>query len=480
MNKSLVFSTVGRLMLVVPVLFVPCLIVSLLYADGHALVFLAGICISLAVALPVALLVKPESKQMYTRDGMAIAGLSWILMSVLGALPLVISGICNYIDAFFEIASGFTTTGATIMRDIASLPPSMSFLRCFTHWLGGMGVLVLTTAILPSPNGAGASLAKAESSGPSFSKLLPKVGDNSKLLYLIYTALTLLLVIALKICGMNLFESILHALSTAGTGGFSNQAQSILDYHSTAIDLVISVFMLLFGINFALYFRLLAKEYKTAFKNEEFYLYVGLSAVSVLIIALNIRNLVGGFFPALEHSLFQVGAIISTTGFASADFNTWPNLSKIIILLLMLFGSCAGSTAGGLKLIRVLLLFKLAKREIGKSFAPRKVKVIKLDAKSVPEDLLNRIAVYFFIYIAVIILGVLTLAVSGCTVGESISGAVSCVSNIGPAFERLGPMENYAWLPPVTKIILSLLMIAGRLEIYPLLILFFPSAWRKS
>ena len=442
--------------------------------------FRPTLAIVLAAAVPAILLIKPENKQMYARDGMAIAGLSWIAISLFGALPLVLGGICNYVDAFFEIASGFTTTGATIMSDVSKLPQSVNFLRCFTHWFGGMGVLVLTTALFPSSNGAGASLAKAESRGPSFSKLLPKLGDNSKILYIIYTALTVLLMIALKICGLPVFDSIIHAFSTAGTGGFSKQARSITDYGSTAVNIVISVFMLLFGINFALYFRLLAKEYKAALKNEELWMYFGLSALSILIISLNITKLMGGFFPALEHSFFQVGAIISTTGFCSIDFENWPTLSKVIIMLLMLFGSCAGSTAGGLKLIRVLLLFKLAKREINKSYAPRKVKVIKLDGKSVPEDMLSRIAVYFAIYIAIILFGIVVLSVSGCDVETALSGSVSSVSNIGPAFGKLGPMDNYAWLPSPTKIILALMMIAGRLEVYPLLMLFVPSAWRKS
>ena len=428
----------------------------------------------------MALLIKPDNKQMYTRDGMAIAGLSWICMSVMGALPLVLGKICGLADAFFEIASGFTTTGATIMDDVSVLPKSVNFLRCFTHWLGGMGVLVLTTALFPSSNGTGSSLAKAESSGPSFSKLLPKVGDNSKLLYIIYTSLTLLLMVSLKICGMSVYDSIIHAFSTAGTGGFSNQARSIMDYNSTAVDIVISVFMMLFGVNFAIYFRLIAKEYKAAFRNEEFWMYTGISIVSILVIALNISRTVGGFLPGLEHAFFQVGAVISTTGFSSQDFNTWPILSKIILMILMLFGSCAGSTAGGLKLIRILLLVKLARREIGRAYAPRKVKVIKLDGKSVPEEMLYRIAVYFFIYIGIILFGILVLAISGATITESVSGSISCMSNIGPAFERLGPMANYAWLPAWTKIVLSLIMIAGRLEIYPLMILLAPSAWRKN
>ena len=302
MNKRLVFSTVARLVLVVAVIMLPCMLVSLIYRDGKVFSYLTTLAIVLAAAVPAILLIKPENKQMYARDGMAIAGLSWIAISLFGALPLVLGGICNYVDAFFEIASGFTTTGATIMSDVSKLPQSVNFLRCFTHWFGGMGVLVLTTALFPSSNGAGASLAKAESSGPSFSKLLPKLGDNSKILYIIYTALTVLLMIALKICGLPVFDSIIHAFSTAGTGGFSNQARSITDYGSTAVNIVISVFMLLFGINFALYFRLLAKEYKAALKNEELWMYFGLSALSILIISLNITKLMGGFFPALEHS----------------------------------------------------------------------------------------------------------------------------------------------------------------------------------
>ena len=480
MNKKLVFSTIGKLMLMVAAMMLPCLIVSLIYRDGKALAFLESMGIILVCSTPLALLIKSETKQMYARDGMAIAGLSWICMSAAAALPLVLGGICGYADAFFEIASGFTTTGATVMSDVSQLPQSVNFLRCFTHWFGGMGVLVLTTALFPSANGTGVSLAKAESSGPSFSKLLPKLGDNSKLLYIIYTALTVLLVIALLICGLPLYDSVIHAFSTAGTGGFSNQAHSIMDYDSTAVNIVISVFMMLFGINFAVYFRLLAREYKTALKNEELWLYTGISIVSILVIALNIAKSVGGFFPGLEHAFFQVGAVISTTGFSSQDFNTWPILSKTIMMILMLLGSCAGSTAGGLKLIRVLLLVKLARREIGRAYAPRKVKVIKLDGKSVPEDLLSRIAVYFFIYIGIILFGIMVLAVSGATITEAVSGSVSCMSNIGPAFERLGPMAGYSWLPAWTKIVLSLIMIAGRLEIYPLLMLFVPSAWRKN
>ena len=457
----------------------PSLAVSLIERDGYAWAFLATLGAILLVSLPQIRLIRPEDRTMYVRDGMAIAGLSWICISVMGCLPLVFARICGFADAFFEIASGFTTTGASVLSDMESLPKSIAFLRCFTHWVGGMGVLVLTTAVLPGAAG-GAQMARAESSGPSFSKLLPKLGDNSKTLYIIYTGLTALLFLALLLCGMDGFDSLLHAMSTAGTGGFSNKSLSIGHYDSVSIDIVISVFMLLFGICFAVYFRLLSRDLKGAFKSQELWVYLGVSLLSTVLIALNISSMYGGFGGGLRYSFFQVSSIVSTTGFSTADFDLWPAFSKGLLLLLMLMGSCAGSTAGGLKMIRVILLAKLANREVTRSFKPRTVKVIKLDGKSVPEDMLNHIAVFFFVYILIILAGMVTLTLSGCDLMESISGSVACISNIGPAFGRFGPLGGFGFLPPVTKIILALIMLAGRLELYPLLILFFPSAWRKN
>jgi trk system potassium uptake protein TrkH len=480
MNKKLVFHTIGKLMLMEAAFMLPSLAVSLIERDGYAWAFLAALGAILLVSVPQAVLIKPEDRTMYTRDGMAIAGLSWVCMSVMGCLPLVFAGICGFADAFFEIASGFTTTGASVLPNLESLPRSIHFLRCFTHWVGGMGVLVLTTAVLPGAGG-GAPLAKAESSGPSFSKLVPKLGDNSKALYIIYTTLTALLFIALLLCGMDGFDSLIHALSTAGTGGFSNKALSIGHYDSLSVDIVISVFMLLFGISFAVYFRLFfSRDVKGALKNQELWIYLGLCALFTVLIAFNISSQYGGFAKGLRYSFFQVSSLVSTTGFGTADFELWPAFSKALLFLLMLVGSCAGSTAGGLKLIRAILLVKLAGREITRSFKPRSVKVIKLDGKSVPEDMLGHIAVFFFVYCLIAVCGTIAMALSGCDLLESISGSVACISNIGPAFGRLGPMGGFGFLPPVTKVIMALIMLAGRLEFYPLLMLLFPAAWRKN
>ena len=479
MNKKLVFHTIGKLMLMEAALMLPSLAVSLIERDGYAWAFLAALGAILLVSVPQVILIKPEDRTMYTRDGMAIAGISWVCMSVMGCLPLVFAGICGFADAFFEIASGFTTTGASVLSNMESLPRSIAFLRSFTHWVGGMGVLVLTTAVLPGASGGG-SLARAESSGPSFSKLMPKVGDSSKMLYFIYTALTALLFLALLLCGMDGFDSLLHAMSTAGTGGFSNKSLSIGYYDSVSVDIVISVFMLMFGVCFVVYFKLISRDVKGAFKSQELWAYLGVSVLCTVLIAANISSMYGGFAGGLRYSFFQVSSIVSTTGFSTADFDLWPAFSKALLLLLMLMGSCAGSTAGGLKMIRVILLVKLAGREVTRAFKPRSVKVIKLDGKSVPEDMLGHIAVFFFVYALIIVAGMISLALSGCDLLESISGSVACISNIGPAFGRFGPMGGFGFLPPVTKIILALIMLAGRLELYPLLILFFPSAWRKN
>lgn len=477
MNKKLVFYTLGKLMLFVSALLIPPLVVSLFTRDGCWTAYLETLAALLVPALLLYTLIKPEDKSMYAREGMAVAGLSWILISFVGCLPLVFSDVCGLADAFFEIASGFTTTGATVLSDVEALPQSIALWRSCTHWVGGMGVLVLTTALLP---GTGASMAKAESAGPQFSKLLPKVGDSSKILYIIYTALTALLAVALLLCGMTPFDSILHALSTAGTGGFSNRALSIGYYDSAAIDIVISVFMLLFGVSFTVYFRLISRDFKNAFKSEELWVFLGLCAAATLFIGIDISSIYGGLGKGLRYSFFQVSAIISTTGFSTADFNLWPALSKALLLLIMVVGSCAGSTAGGLKLIRAMLLVKLTKREITRSFKPRSVKVIKLDGKSVSEDMLSHIAVFFFVYMLITAFGIVVLALCGCDLTESISGSIACISNIGPGFGRFGPMGGFGFLPPLAKVIMALIMLAGRLEFYPMLVLFFPSAWRKS
>lgn len=479
MNKKLIIVTVCKLLLLEIALMLLCMVVSLIYKDGCIWAYVESIAAISAVAVPVLLLVKPSINTLYFKEAVAVAGLDWVFISIFGCLPLVFSRVCGFSDAFFEIASGFTTTGATIFGDVESLPESINFLRCFTHWVGGVGVLVLTTAVLPSSDNTSARLTRAESTGPSYSKLMPKSGDNSKVLYIIYGVITLALIISLRICGMNLFDSILHGLSTAGTGGFSNKAASVGQYNNVAAEIVIGVFMMLFGISFGVYFKVIAGEYKSAFKNEELIVYLSVTALAVLLIAFNIKGMVGGFANALRQSFFQVTSISSTTGFSTADFDLWPGFSKAILVLLMFIGSCAGSTAGGLKVIRVILLCKIASREVNKYYAPRQIRAIRLDGKSVPEDMLNHIAAYFIVFMFTLTAGSLCLILSGCDLLSAVTGSLACVSNIGPGLNMLGPTCNFGFLPGASKLFMALIMIAGRLEFYPIFMLAIPSAWRK-
>lgn len=480
MNIRLVFNLLGKLLLIESALMLPALFVSLIYGQGDQLAFVYSILVLLACALPMIFLIKPKDKQMYAREGLAVAGLGWLIMSLLGGLPLIFSGACSFADAFFEIASGFTTTGATILDDIESLPNGLHFWRAFTHWIGGMGVLVFTTALLPTIGGRGAHLARAESPGPTFSKLTPKLGDTAKMLYIIYLALTFIQVIALLLCGMNLFEAVLHAFSTAGTGGFSNKALSIGSYNSLAIEIVISVFMFLFGVNFAIYFRLLMRDIKGAFKSEELKLYALITVSSILILSVSLLNHYGSFLTALRYASFQVPSIMSTTGYASCDFNLWPTFSKMLLMALMLFGACAGSTAGGLKIVRLNMLLKMIRREIRRAFQPRKVEVIKLDGKSVPEETLSQVSMLFVCQVLLILTGVLVVSLDGVSFTTAFTTSLTCVSNVGPGLDVVGPMGSFAGYSPLTKVFLSILMLAGRLEIYPILILFSPAAWRRG
>ena len=461
-------------------LMLPSLLMSLYYRDGDALGFLYAISVILVVGGVLSYFVKPVQKDLFAREGLAVAGLGWIVMSALGGLPLVFSGVCNFWDALFEITSGFTTTGATIFLDVEALPHGILFWRCFTHWIGGMGVLVLTTALLPSAGVRGSFLARAETPGPAFSKLKPKLGDSSKVLYIIYAALTLFEALLLFCAGMSPFDAITHALSTAGTGGFSNRAISVGAYDSVAVEIIIACFMLFFGVNFAVYFKLLSREFKSAFGGEETRTYLILASVCTLVVAVSLIGYCGGFLTALRQSFFQVTSIMSTTGFSSTDFNLWPTFPKALLLLLMIPGSCAGSTAGGLKMIRGLLLVKLAGREVRRAFQPRKVHVIKLDGKPVPEEMLSQISVFFFFYIFLLLVGSLVLSLSGVDTTSAFTGSLACISNIGPGLSAVGPLGSFAVFSPAIKVFLSFLMLVGRLEIFPILALFTVSFWKNN
>ena len=480
MNIRLVLNFLGKLFLIEAALMLPALGVSLSYGQGDAMAFIFAILTIIAVSLPLIFIFRSKDQQMYAREGLAVAGLGWLLMSLLGGLPLVYSGSCNLIDAFFEITSGLTTTGATILTDIESLPNGILFWRSFTHWIGGMGVLVFTTAILPSIGGRGAHLARAESPGPTFSKLTPKLGDTAKVLYLIYFALTVIETIALLLAGLSLYDAVIHAFGTAGTGGFSNRALSIGAYNNLAVEIIISIFMFLFGVNFAVFFKLILRDFKGAFKSQEFKTYAAITLVSILVLSLSLISHYGDFLTSLRYAMFQVPTIMSTTGYATADFNLWPSFSKMLLLALMLFGACAGSTAGGLKMTRLVMLFKMARRELRRAFQPRKVEVIKLDGKMISEETLSQVAILFFCHIFLIIFGSLIVSLEGVTITTAFTTSLTCLSNVGPGLEMVGPMGSFAGYSAATKIFLSFLMLAGRLEIYPILILFSPAAWRRG
>lgn len=480
MNIKLVLNFLGKLFLIEAALMLPALGVSLSYGQGDASAFIFAILTIIAVSLPLIFIFRSKDQQMYAREALAVAGLGWLLMSLLGGLPLVYSRSCSFADAFFEITSGFTTTGATIMTDIEGLPNGIHFWRAFTHWIGGMGVLVFTTAILPTIGGRGAHLARAESAGPTFSKLTPKLGDTAKMLYIIYFVLTFIQVIALLLAGMSLFDAVLHAFSTAGTGGFSNRAVSVGAYNNLAVEIIITVFMFLFGISFSVYFKIKNRDFKSAFKNEELRLYALITVSAILAISLNLLSYYGDFFTALRYASFQVPSIMSTTGFATADFNLWPSFSKMLLMALMLFGACAGSTAGGLKMTRLVMLLKMARREIRRAFQPRKVEVIKLDGKTIPEETLAQVSMLFFCHIFLMFFGALIVSLEGVSFTTAFTTSLTCISNVGPGLELVGPMGSFAGYSAATKVFLSVLMLAGRLEIYPILILFSPAAWRRG
>ena len=480
MNIKLILHLLGKLLVIESALMIPSLIVALCSGGSDALAFFLSILILLATGLPLSVFFKKGEGQLHTRDGLAVAGLGWLALSLFGGLPLVISGTCGFVDAFFEIASGLTTTGATIFPEVESLPKGILFWRSFTHWVGGMGILVFTTAILPSIGGRGAHLARAESAGPTFSKLTPKLGDTAKVLYLIYLALTIIETVALLFAGLPLYDAVIHAFGTAGTGGFSNRALSVGAFGNLAAEIIIAVFMFLFGINFAFYFKLINRDFKGAFKNEELKLYSLIAFGAILLITLNLKSYYGDFFTSLRYAAFQVPTIMSTTGYATADFNLWPSFSKMLLAALMLFGACAGSTAGGLKMTRLVMLLKMARREIRHAFQPRKVEVVKLDGKTIPEETLSQVSMLFFCHIMLIIAGAIVVSLEGVSFTTAFTTSLTCISNVGPGLELVGPMGSFAGYSWATKVFLSFLMLAGRLELYPILILFSPAVWRRG
>lgn len=423
---------------------------------------------------------KPENGRIYGKDGLVIVAAAWILWSVFGALSFYLSReIPSYVDALFETVSGFTTTGSTILTDIEALSYGMNFWRCLTHWIGGMGVLVFVMVVTSLDDKSSMHLMRAEVPGPEADKLVPKARETAKLLYAMYLALTVAEIIFLLAGGMNLYDSIIHSFSTAGTGGFANHNSSVAYYDSAYIDGVITVFMILFGINFNMYFLLLIKDVKSVWKNEEVRAYLGIIVAATLVITCNVLSIYKEPLKAFRYSIFQVASIITTTGFATADFNLWPELSKCILLLIMVIGACAGSTGGGVKVSRFLILWKSILKQVKGMLHPKSVNVVKVNGKKISNETLQGVYAYFSAYVFVFGISVLLVALDNFDFATTISGVLTTLSNVGPGISRVGPIENFQSFSVLSKIVFSMDMLIGRLEIFPFLMICSPSFWRK-
>ena len=457
MNFRLVFKLTGKTLLVEAGALLLALLVCLFYRE-NPLPFLLSIAMTGAVGLALSLI--RSNDHFFPREGFFAVALIWLLMSAFGALPFFFSGFFpSYVDCFFESVSGFTTTGASILTAVEPLPRGILFWRSFMHWMGGMGVLILTIALLPSLGGRTLHVMRAESPGPIVSKLVPKTSQSSKILYGIYCALTLLEVFCLRIATRNL---------------------SIAAYESPAIEVIITLFMLIFSINFALYFLLLCGKVHQALRSDELRFFLAVVAFSTLLISINIWPMYPADGSAVRHAAFQVGSIISTTGFASTDFNLWPEFSRILLVLLMFIGACAGSTGGAIKCSRVLLLLKCIRREIRQVVHPRSVNVVKLDGRVVDEDSLRSVQLFFAAYLFIALGATLLVSVDNFSFGTTFTAVVSCIGNVGPGLELVGPMGNYSAFSGFSKLVLSLCMLIGRLEVLPVLVLFSRNAWKRS
>ncbi len=461
------------------VLLIPAL-VSLIYREKSGFSFLIVSAVLGAVFLIFGRK-RPKCTTIYRKESFAIVALAWLLWSLFGALPFVLSGsIPNYIDAFFETVSGFTTTGSTILPEIESLPMGVNFWRCLTQWIGGMGVLVFVLMITSLDDENSMPLMRAEMPGPESDKLVPKARNTAAILYGMYFVMTAAEAVLLMLGGMNLYDALIHSFSTAGTGGFNNRNTSVAFYDSVYIDGVLTVFMLLFGVNFNLYYLLLLKDRKSVLKNEELRAYLGIIAASVVVITVNILSVYENVFRAFRYAAFQVVSIITTTGFYTADYELWPELSKAVLLSILVIGGSAGSTSGGIKVSRFVILFKSVRQEIHKILHPNAVSVVKLNGKKVGQDTLRGINVYFAAYIFTLAASFLIVSADNFDFATSFSGVLTAISNVGPGISEVGPVENFHMFSSVSKIVLCFDMLAGRLEIIPFLLLLSPALWRKK
>ena len=481
MNYNMIAYVLGNLLRIEGLLLIAPTLLAFYYGEGPSQ---KAFLITVAACLIVGTAVKhkePKNKSIYGREGFVVVALSWIVMSLFGALPFYLSGsIGGFINCFFETVSGFTTTGASILTEIEGLPMSILFWRSFTHWIGGMGILVFMLAILPMGDERSMYLMKAEAPGPMVSKLVPKVKSTAKLLYKIYIALTVIEMILLLLGGMPLFDSVVNSFSTAGTGGFAILNSSIAGYENAYFEYVITVFMLLFGVNFNLYYLMILRDFKSVWKNEELRYYVVIVIVCIVLITGNIYSMYPTLESAFRHAAFQVAAIVTTTGFATANFDLWPEFSKTLIFCLTILGACAGSTGGGIKVSRLIILLKLAYREIRHIVHPRSVNLIKLDGYKVEEDVVRGVTGYIVVYVLLLLGSFILVSFDNYDFTTSLTSVVTCLGNVGPGFAMVGPVENFAFFSGFSKLVLCMDMLLGRLEIFPIIMLFAPSIWRKS
>ena len=471
---------IGRILLTEAALLMLPMAVALVYGEA-AIPFLIPALLTALIGLVLGLRA-PKRSNLYARDGFAVVALAWVLMSVFGALPFVISGdIPNFVDAFFETVSGFTTTGASILTEIEPLGRGVLFWRSFTHWVGGMGVLVFVMAILPmsAGDGHGMHLMRAEVPGPSVGKLVSRMGDTAKILYGIYLVMTIIEIVLLLLGGMPLFDACIHAFGTAGTGGFSNRNLSVGAYNSPYFDVVIGVFMLLFGVNFNLYYFLLIKRFRDVFHSADLRTYLLIVAAAVAAIAADIFRIYGSVAQSLRYAFFQGASIITTTGFATADFNVWPEFSRAILVILMFVGACAGSTGGGIKVARVVILCKTSLGDMRKMLHPNAVTTVRFEGKPLTDRSIRSVHLFLTVYILIFTVSVLLLSLERFDLVTTFTAVASCINNIGPGLEVVGPMGNFSAFSPAAKLLLAFDMLVGRLEIFPMLLLFAPSIWKR-
>ncbi len=494
MNYRLVAKYLGHFTLAIAVLMTPSVICALCFKEWEALAaFLESMAMAAAFGGVLIWLGRNPRDQMFQREGLALVGVGWLLTAGIGALPYILHGTLGPVDAYFESMSGFTTTGSTVLQDIEATAKSILFWRSFTHWLGGMGIIVLFIAVLPYLGAGGKQLFRSESPGPDPRGLRPRIKDTAIFLYKLYLALTVVQTLLLKAAGMSFYDALCHTFGTLATGGFSTRAESIAAYDSLAIELIIITFMVAAGTNFGLYFALLRGDKKALFKNTEWRVFIGLLAVSTVLITINLMGVQGTLDgadeavpekmelgQALRQSAFQVVSIASTTGYSTANFDAWPNFSRTLLVLLMFVGGCAGSTGGGIKVVRILMLIKMAYWRLESTFRPKTVRTVRINGEVVADDVQRTVYGFFVLHMAVFAIGALIMSALGLPFQSAVSSVIATLNNIGPGLELIGSEQNFAFIPPAGKLFLSLCMAMGRLELFSICVLFIPSFWKHS